>query len=296
MFKNLNTEALGISGRESEVIELVLSNNFRGIDLDIVSFAAEVAKSGLAKAKRLLESARLKIGSFRLPTAWEGTPDEYQKELASIPQWAELAQQLGATRAVTRIEPASDLRPYHENFEAHRRRFTELGEKLQKYDMRLGVEILAPTKLRAGHAFQFIQTYDAAMLLLKSVSAPNVGLALDTWHWHLGGGTLDYLKAFGPEKIVCVSLADAEPGQTADTANETTRKLPGETGVVNNLGVIKLLAEAKYDGPVTPCPHPQRFSGTSRDKIAKAASDSMDQLWTQAGISLGPRRPSIVGR
>ena len=50
MFKNLSTQALGVSGRQGEVIEAALSFGFKGLDLDIEEFSAQVTSSGLAQA------------------------------------------------------------------------------------------------------------------------------------------------------------------------------------------------------------------------------------------------------
>ena len=74
MFKNLNPEALGVSARDSELIELVLSHGFKGLDLDLVALAEQARTQGLDKASRLIASARLKIGSFRLPVRWPPAP------------------------------------------------------------------------------------------------------------------------------------------------------------------------------------------------------------------------------
>ena len=71
MFKNLSPADLGVSGRESEIIELALSHGFKGLDLGLVEFAEQVATQGFAKASRLIESARLKQGSFPLPVRWQ---------------------------------------------------------------------------------------------------------------------------------------------------------------------------------------------------------------------------------
>ena len=57
MYKNLCSEALGVSGRQSELIELALTYGFKGIDLDLVSFAKQVELRGLEHAGRFLESA-----------------------------------------------------------------------------------------------------------------------------------------------------------------------------------------------------------------------------------------------
>ena len=47
MFRNLSTEGLGVSGRQSEIIELALSFGFKGIDLDLVDFQQQVQVNGL---------------------------------------------------------------------------------------------------------------------------------------------------------------------------------------------------------------------------------------------------------
>ena len=295
MFRNLNTDVLGISGQDSEIIELVLSSNFKGIDLDLKEFSTRVQTQGLAKARRLIDSARLKFGSFPLPIVWQEDADTFKQELAAFTPLGELAKELGCTRAITAIEPASDYRPYHENFETHRKRFTEIAEKLAPYGIKLGVEILAPVKLREGHTFQFIQTVDAALMLLSLVSAPNVGLSLDVWNWHLGGGTLEQLKPLA-SKVVALSLADAPPDVTAANADDSQRLLPGENGVIDSAAVLKLLNEAKYDGPVTPKPSAKQFPGQSRDKIVKQVGLSLDKVWQDAGIVTPGRRSTVVGR
>ena len=79
MFKNLNPSALGISGHQSEIIELVLSYGFDGMDLNVPDMATRAKLKGMPYARRLLDSAKIRIGSFPLPLALEADEDEYQK-------------------------------------------------------------------------------------------------------------------------------------------------------------------------------------------------------------------------
>ena len=176
MYKNLSPEALGISGRDSEIIELTLSNGFKGLDLDLEEFGEQVRSQGFAKASRLLVSARLKFGSFRLPVRWQEDSPQTQSDLAVLPALLELATQLGCTRAVTTIEPGSDQRPFHENFEYHRRRLTELADTLGAKNIRLGLEFLAPVECRAPFAFQFMQRVDEVLMLLGSITSPHASI------------------------------------------------------------------------------------------------------------------------
>ncbi len=64
MYKNLNSDALGISGRQSELIELALTHKFSGLDLDLAPLCRQVQSRGLEHARRFLDSAKLKIGGF----------------------------------------------------------------------------------------------------------------------------------------------------------------------------------------------------------------------------------------
>lgn len=284
MFKNLNPELLGVSGTASEIVELVLSHNFKGLDLDVVEFAAQAKLSGLAKARRMYDSARLKFTTFRLPVEWHEDSDRLKVDLAALPAYLQLAQDLGCKRAITAIEPAGDIRPFHENFEYHRRRLTELADVLRPYDITLGIEFFAPASLRQGRAYQFIQSVDQLLMLFKMIAAPNLGVVLDTWHWYLGGGTVEQVQAFDG-KIVAVYLADCNPNVTAANAPESARRLPGKTGVIDCAAILTALAEKGYDGPITPAPNKTNLAGQSRDSIVKAASAALDACWKSAGLN-----------
>ena len=126
MFKNLNPSALGISGHQSEIIELALTYGFAGIDLNIAEFAARVRLKGMAYAARLIQSAKIRIGTFALPLEWEVDDESFDQQLKKLPEYADCAAELGCTRATTVLAPAGDARPYHENFELHRRRLHDV--------------------------------------------------------------------------------------------------------------------------------------------------------------------------
>lgn len=295
MYKNLSVQALGISGRDSEIIELALSYGFKGLDLDLVEFSQQVASQGLARASRLIASARLKMGSFRLPVRWDDDGDEYQADLERLGPLAELAHEMECTRAVTMIQPAHERRPYHENFEFHRRRLTELAETLSTYKITLGLEYLAPMCARGDAAFQFMQSFDEVLLLLRTIGAPNLGVAFDVWHWHLSGGTLDGLRSLGAEKVVTVDLADAEMDTTAATAQLESRRLPGSTGAIDIPSVLVVLAEMGYDGPVSPVADRSQFANLGREQIVKQAGAAIDGVWKAAGLTGAGKLAAVPG-
>ena len=285
MFTNLSTDALGVSGTSSELIESALSYGFKGLDFDIVDFAAQVKVGGIAKARRLYDSARLRLTLFKLPIEWHEDPERYQNDLAALPSYLEIAKELGCTRALVTIEPAGDMRPFHENFEFHRRKLAALAAAVEPYGIQLGVGFLAPSSYKQGRAFQFIQTVDQFLMLYRGVNSKNLGIVLDTWHWHLGNGTLEQIRSLSADEIVAVYLSDCDPQVTAATATDAARYLPGETGVIDPVAILTTLGEMSYGGPVTPSSFRGNLGNQSRDNIAKAASASVAQAWKSAGLN-----------
>lgn len=294
MFKNLDAKALGLSATQSETIELALSFGFRGIDLDIADFAGEVKTVGLPRARRLVDSAKLKIGTFSLPIEWR-RQDGFDAELVKLNELAGLAESLGARRAVTVVAPANDERPYHENFEFYGQRLTELGRALEPHGIQLGVGFDSSEAARHGKTFEFVRDFDALLVLLSTVHAENVGLWLDLWQIWASGASLDDVPAkLLPGKVVAVSLSDADEAQP-DPRHPDSHRLPGECGTIDSVAILSRLVEIGYDGPVTPIPG-SNLSGMRREQIVKLAGEKLDAVWKAAGIAPAGKTAAAAAR
>ncbi len=172
MFKNLNPSALGISGHQSEIIELALTYGFTGLDVNMAEFAVRVRLKGMAYARRLIDSAKIRVGTFALPLEWDTDDESFQKDLTKLSEYAGCAAELGCTCATAVLAPAGDKRPYHENFEFHRHRFHDICAVLKPAGVRLAVGFLAAEYHRRNQVFQFVHDLDALTLLLNMVGAP----------------------------------------------------------------------------------------------------------------------------
>ena len=285
MFKNLSTDGLGVSGRDSEIIELALSFGFKGLDLDLNDFAQQVQAQGLPHARRLLVSSRLKMGTFRLPLVWDDLDETYQQGLRELPERLKLAADLGATCALTTIAPANDARPYHENFEFHRRRLGEIGDALAPFKMQLGVEFLAPAEHRKDRAYQFIHSFDALVMLVSMVRATNVGVVADAWQIHAAGSSPADLRKLNGQRIAAAVVSDAPADIAPADLAERDRLLLGETGAIDTAAFLTLLGELGFDGPVTPRAHRSRVEGMRRDQLVKLAGSRLDDAWKAAHLT-----------
>ncbi len=285
MFKNLNSSALGVSGHQSEIIELALTYGFRGIDVSVEELAARVKLHGMKYARRLIESARMRLGTFQLPLEWDVDDEPFRKDLEKLPQYAQVAAEIGCKRCVCTIQPAGDKRPYHENFEFHRRRFAEVCQALEGAGVRLGVGFRAAESLRKGKAFQFIHDLDALLLLLNMVGSPNVGVLVDVWDLHVSGASLEAVRSLSAQQIVAVQLADIPADKAPAELTEQHRLLPGASGQIDGAAVLTMLAELGYDGPVTPKADRKSFESARRDRIVRQAGEAIDKVWRAAGLS-----------
>ena len=108
---------------------------------------------------------------------------------------------------------------------------------------------------------------------------------LDTWNWFVGGGGMDQLSALSSDKIVAVRLADVPGDADMATIEPRQRVLPSEEGLADCEGVLKLLIEKEYDGPVTPFPFATSFSGQTREAIVQTAADCLEAIWISIGLS-----------
>lgn len=133
-------------------------------------------------------------------------------------------------------------------------------------------------------------------MLLRTINSPHVGLAFDAFHWHLGGGSLELLKALGFDKIVTVTLSDCDADATAAEGTLAARRLPGEVGTIDSAALLVTLAEVQYDGPITPAADKSHLAGQGRDKIVKAAAAALDTVWKAAGLTPLGKLAAVSGR
>ena len=173
----------------------------------------------------------------------------------------------------------------------HRWHAARIAGVLGKHNILLAVGFHAAAARREGRQYQFIQEADALSLLLKSVAVDNVGMWFDTWDWYVGGGTVESLKAFGVDKVAYVTIADAPSDVDRSSLTEDQRIMPvnaGESantdgpvkaGAASVQGIMTLLNEEGYNGPVTLAPNAACFTGMKNDDILKQCQTTLEELY-----------------
>jgi sugar phosphate isomerase/epimerase len=282
MFRNLNPGAIGIGTNQEGAIRLAKIGGFEGVELYMDELLRMAEERSVDYVKDLFASSGIRPGGWGLPVNWRGEEGRFRADLERLPKYAELASELGAPWTATWVLSFSDELPYEENFRWHLERFRPIAEILARYGCRLGLEFLGPKTLRDNHRYEFIHTIGEMLKLCEEIGTGNVGLLLDSWHWYTSHGTLEDLKRLKAEDVVYVHVNDAPYGVPIDEQIDNVRCLPGETGVIDLVGFLKVLKDIGYDGPVTPEPFSKKLEGLPPDEAVRMVGDALGSIWERA--------------
>ncbi len=292
MYKNLNANLIGISGRQSELIELALTYGFRGIDIDLADLVKRSLRGSFDTAARFLTSAKLKLSSFEAPIDLDGDDEAFAVQLAALTPAAEVAKRVGAMTALVRIPPATDRLPFHEFFNVIRKRIDDIAALFATEGVQVGLHFTAIPANAAGKQFKFVTDVEGFLALFRSCTATNVGIVFDSWNWHIGGGAADQLADIPVARVFGLRLADVTEDVNLQEVTNKDRLLPGSNGTIDNVRFAKHFAEAGFKGAVTAMGYPLNASPT-RDACVALAQDALDKVLEEAGIPTQKRKPEM---
>ncbi|MCC6443625.1 MAG: sugar phosphate isomerase/epimerase [Armatimonadetes bacterium] len=285
MFTCLSPGAIGIGADLAKAIDLAKATGFEGVELSIGEIANLIEQESAEAVKARFEESGIRPGGWGLPLDWRAPEEAFQEQIKSLPRFANAGQSIGCTRTCTWILPFSDDTPLEENIEWHVKRFGAIARVLKDYGCSIGLEFIGPKTLRAGHQYEFIYTMKGMLDLGDRIGTGNVGLLLDCWHWYTSGGTLEALGRVRPERVVYVHVNDAPAGVPVDEQIDNIRCLPGETGVIDLVGFLRLLKAIGYDGPITPEPFSKKLSGLAPIEAARMTAEALQDVWRKAGLA-----------
>ena len=284
MYKNLNPELLGISGRQSEIIELALTYGFRGIDIDIDDIVKRCQRGSFESASRFLVSSKLEASCFDAPIDLDADEETFTARAALLNGVAEIAQRIHAKVAVVSLPAATDRLPYPEYFDVVRKRVDQIAELFGKENVRLALTFSPQSSATSDKQFKFVQDVEGFTALLRACTSSNVGIVFDSWVWHIGGGTDAHLETIGLDKVAAIRLSDCREGVEAAAATDDDCLIPSLEGVIDNVGYMRKFAEAGLQLPVA-ARGVLAESGGTRDSLISATQDALVQIFEAAGLA-----------
>ena len=229
-----------------------------------------------------------------MPVSWRGDEAAFRRDLADLPRLLDAASVLGLRRTATWVMPEipdlfGNLDPESARSATvafHVQRLSEIAQILAPYRVRLGLEAIGVQRFRSGRTPPFITRLSDLGPVLDPIVAhyPDVGLLFDTFHLYASGEPLDAALARGA--IAWVHVADLPAGAATDPAlmEDHERGLPGEHGAIDNRGILAVLRDRGYDGPVTaePLARCRSLAGLDPRGTAEAVARALRSVWPAA--------------
>jgi sugar phosphate isomerase/epimerase len=238
MYLSLNSQLT--TGRVGwpDFARLASQVGYKGVDVMLGS----AFKEGAGKTKALLTSLDVRPAIIDFPVEFRKDDQTFNDSLAKLEPAAQFAAAIGCPRMMTWIMSSSDT-PKADLRKVYKERFTRAADILARSHVRLGLEFLGPLHIRKQFKYEFIWRMPE-MLEFATECGPNVGLTLDTWHWHHAGATTGDILAAGKERIVTVHYNDS-PDLPPEKIRDNERLMPGE-GVINLTGFLQALQKIGY--------------------------------------------------
>lgn len=274
MYASLMPDLIAIDTNPAASVRLAARAGFTGLDVRINRFADEIELLGAEAIADAMAAAGLRPGYCSLTPQKIGVEQwMWDQELADLARRAEIAQELGYTRATSVVLPFHEELTFEDNARLHVDRIRRAADVLADYGIAFGLEYVSPLSRRAGKPYPFVHDLDGLLGLLERVDRPNTGVMLDCFHWHCAGETADTIRRLRPEQVVAVHVNDLVDGVPVDEQVVTQRELPGETGIIDIRTFLATLREIGYDGPVTAEPtHPKWSTADAQDAAGRTAS------------------------
>ncbi|MFN3190528.1 MAG: sugar phosphate isomerase/epimerase family protein [Aureliella sp.] len=288
MYKNLSSDLLGITGRQSEIIELALTYGFNGIDIDIRDLCKRCERTSFESAARFLTSSKLNVGGFSAPIDLDADDETFAKELAQLHAAAEIAGRAQANVAILEVPCQTDRLPYPEYFDVIRKRIADVAAVFAKEEVKTAITF---NPIKDGEKqFPFIQ--DTQGFVALATSCNDVGIVFDSWAWFCGKGTVEQLEQIGLERVFAARICDCVEGVSAEAATLDDCTLPATTGVIDAAPYLQKFVEANLEIPVS-ARGSLTITGGKRDAFIGTTQESLDKVFVEAGLPSSIRKPDM---
>lgn len=151
----------------------------------------------------------------------------------------------------------------------------ELSDVASPHGVRLAFEFL-------GFADCTVNTLSQCAEIVAKANRENVGLVLDTFHFHAGGSTIASIRDLDASRIFMVHVNDVEPGPRRKM-HDALRLFPG-LGVIPLQGILTALKRIGYTGDYSVEIFRPEYWRRQPRAVAVAARKAACAILREAGI------------
>ena len=278
MYLSLNSVLVNNEVPWPDFARLAAKTGFPGTDVMLDA----AMKAGAASTNELLSGLKLRPAVLNFPVVFQKDDAAFEESLAKLEEQSRFAAAIHCPRMITYLLSSSDT-PRDQLAKIYRERFMKSAQILARHNVRLGLEFLGPLHIRKAKPYEFIWRMND-MLAFAKECGPNVGLLLDSWHWHHAGATTEDIINAGRDRIVHVHFNDA-PNLPPEQIRDNQRLLPGE-GVINLTGFLQALQKIGYTDALSVEVF-GRMKGKPPEEAARRGLESSLAVFRKAGVPQG---------
>jgi sugar phosphate isomerase/epimerase len=277
MFLALSSALTGNKVQWPEFARLAARVGYGGTDLNLTP----AMKEGLDATRAMLTELKIRTSFCSLPVNVTGTDEVFQRGMTTLEDAAKFVSGVGCGRMMM-VLPAASQTPADELRKTLKDRLTAVAAVLARQNVRLGLEFLGPLQFRSRAPHEFIWRMNDAVDFAKEIG-PNIGVVLDSWHWHHSGATVDDIVRAGKARIVTIHLSDAAKLAPEDV-RDNQRLLPGE-GVINLVGFFQALKQIGYEDGISPEVLGRIPADASAEEGARMGLEASLAVMRKAGVA-----------
>jgi sugar phosphate isomerase/epimerase len=240
MYLSLNSVLLTNRVQWPAFAELAAQVGYPGTDVML----KPAMEAGAPATNKLLANLKLTPAIIEFPVEFRKDDATFRAGLDTLEPCAAFAADINCPKMMTWIMPSSNT-PADELRRTYKERFTASAKILARHNVRLALEFIGPLNLRKMNRYEFIWRMNDMLAFAKECGS-NVGLQLDSWHWHHAGATTEDIIAAGNDRIVHIHFNDS-PNLPPDQIRDNERLMPGD-GVINLTGFLQALQKIGYTG------------------------------------------------
>lgn len=281
MIKGLTKDGLGkLKNLESHVL-LAAKNGINVVDTDGDALRELIEDKGMEGSKKFLQEHYVKIGAIQFPVDWRDSDETFYKDLPTLLEDAKLAKAFGCKTFNTFFMPSTDQNPV-QHLITLTNRIKICAQMIKGYECKIALEFVGPYHMRKLFNNEFIWDFPMTLKWVDMIAERNVGVLLDSIHWHTSGGKIEDIINVDSEKIAYVHINDAPDLPTREIL-DNGRVYPGE-GIIDLVGFLKSLKEIGYDGVVSQEVLTQEEPEESSEILAEISSNALDEIFEKAGL------------
>lgn len=274
MFISLNSTVVSNRVPWPDFAELAAKSGYGGVDVNLEG----AMKVGVVAIKDLFARLRIRPAVNYFPVEFRKDDKTFEETLPKLEPAAKFAAATDCPRTATWIPSSSNL-PKPEQRSVYLKRLKRCAEILAAHHVRFGLEFLGPLHIRKNLPNEFIWQMNE-MLEFAHDCGPNVGLLLDSWHWHHAGATVNDIVKAGREAIVHIN--DAAKQAPADV-RDNERLMPGE-GVIDLVGFFQALKKIGYCDAVSVEVFGRGLKDMTPEAAARLGVTSTEAVMRKAGV------------